>query len=94
MVATIPMRERTTPIMVSVANGAYIGDGIQSSNLEQISWITYESQIYSLIIAYYYMQHILTLTTRIAKLVRWLQLQVTTLPFTSAVTHPSVLHSA
>ena len=91
MVATIPMRERTTPIMVSVDN---IGDGIQSSNLEQISWITYESQIYSLIIAYYYMQHILTLTTRIAKLVRWLQLQVTTLPFTSAATHPSVLHSA
>ena len=91
MVATIPMRERTTPIMVSVDN---IGDGIQSSNLEQISWITYESQIYSIIIAYYYMQHILTLTTRIAKLVRWLQLQVTTLPFTSAATHPSVLHSA
>ena len=91
MVATIPMRERTTPIMVSVDN---IGDGIQSSNLEQISWITYESQIYSLIIAYYYMQHILTLTTRIAKLVRWLQLQVTTLSFTSAATHPSVLHSA
>ena len=91
MVATIPMRERTTPIMVSVANGT--GDGIQSSNLEQISWITYESQIYSLIIAYYYMQHILTLTTRIAKLVRWLQLQVTTSPFTSAISQPSVVHS-
>ena len=90
MVATIPMRERTTPIMVSVDN---IGDDIQSSNLEQISWRTYESQIYSLIIAYYYMQHILTLTTRIAKLVRWLQLQVTTSPFTSAVRHPSVVHS-
>ena len=31
--------------------------------------------------------------TRIAKLVRWLQLQVTMSPFTSAVTHPSVVHS-
>ena len=34
------------------------------------------------------------LTTRIAKLVRWLQLQVTTLSFISArVTQPSVVHS-
>ena len=31
--------------------------------------------------------------TRIAKLVRWLQLQVTTSPFTSAITQPSVVHS-
>jgi len=45
IVAIIPIRERTTPIMVSAANGTYIGDGIQSSNLEQISWITNESQI-------------------------------------------------
>ena len=52
MVAMIPMRERTTPIMVSASNGAYIGDGIQSSNLEQISWITNRSQIYSLIIVF------------------------------------------
>ena len=42
MVAIIPIRERTTPIMVSTANVACIGDGIQSSNLEQISWITDE----------------------------------------------------
>ena len=34
MVAIIPIRERTTPIMVSASNVAYIGDGIQSSNLE------------------------------------------------------------
>ena len=32
-------------------------------------------------------------TTRIAKLVRWVQLQVTTLPLMSAVSHPSVVHS-
>ena len=46
MVAIIPIRERTTPIMVSTVNVAYIGDGIQSSNLEQISWITDESQVH------------------------------------------------
>ena len=33
------------------------------------------------------------LTTRIAKLVRWLQLQVTTLSFTSTLSQPSVVHS-
>ena len=39
MVAIIPTRERTTPIIVSACNGVYIGDGIQSLSLEQISWI-------------------------------------------------------
>ena len=36
IVATTPMRERTTPITVSTSNGR---DGTQSWNLEQISWI-------------------------------------------------------
>ena len=54
MVAIIPIRERTTPIMVSTANGTYIGDGIQSSNLEQISWMIDESQVLGLIIAFYF----------------------------------------
>ena len=40
-VATIPMRERPTPIMLSVSSTvSSSGDAIQSWNLEQISWKT------------------------------------------------------
>ena len=41
-VRTIPVRERTTPTIVSFCSAVLTGgDGIQSSrNLEQMSWIT------------------------------------------------------
>ena len=89
-VATIPMRERPTPMMVivfsTVSSG---GDGVQSWNLEQISWKIRgpDSSSSSINVNK-------VLTTRIAKLVRWLHLHFTTLLFIfQSVSHPSAVHS-